>query len=119
MELEVAIPVGPAKLSGNLSIPSDPRGIALFAHGSGSSRYSPRNLFVARQLHQTGMATLLFDLLTAAEEVTDLRSREHGLGWIEPELMQKTIDMTFSTNKPDKPLVAGNENVRFGTRARQ
>src|SRR5437899_830543 len=77
MELEVAIPAGPAKLSGNLSVPSDPRGIVLFAHGSGSSRYSPRNLFVARQLHQTGMATLLFDLLTAAEEVTDLRSREH------------------------------------------
>jgi len=77
MEHEVAIPAGPAKLSGNLSVPSDPRGIVLFAHGSGSSRYSPRNLFVARQLHQTGMATLLFDLLTAAEEVTDLRSREH------------------------------------------
>ena len=67
MEHEVAIPAGPAKLSGNLSVPSDPRGIVLFAHGSGSSRYSPRNLFVARQLHQTGMA----------EEVTDLRSREH------------------------------------------
>jgi len=54
-----------------LNIPKSPRGIVLFVHGSGSSRYSPRNQFVARILHNAGMATLLIDLLTAQEEEYD------------------------------------------------
>ena len=58
-------------LEGNLNIPDNPRGIVLFVHGSGSSRFSPRNQFVAQQLHQAGLATLLIDLLTPREEEED------------------------------------------------
>ncbi|MGA7521479.1 MAG: dienelactone hydrolase family protein [Acidobacteriaceae bacterium] len=62
------------RLCGDLHIPASPSGIVLFAHGSGSSRLSPRNQFVARQLQQTGLATLLLDLLTDSEEVLDERT---------------------------------------------
>jgi alpha-beta hydrolase superfamily lysophospholipase len=58
-------------LSGDLEIPEEAVGIVLFAHGSGSSRHSPRNQFVARALREAGAATLLFDLLTQAEETDD------------------------------------------------
>ena len=54
-------------LPGSLFVPADPIGIVLFAHGSGSSRHSPRNVAVARRLHGLGLATLLFDLLTEEE----------------------------------------------------
>lgn len=57
-----------ASVSGRLTIPRHPRGIVVFAHGSGSSRHSPRNRFVAQVLQSAGLATLLFDLLTDAEE---------------------------------------------------
>ena len=67
----VAIPVGAVKLVGELVIPSDPRGLVLFAHGSGSGRRSPRNRFVAEELRLRGLGTLLFDLLTAGEEKRD------------------------------------------------
>ena len=59
------------KLEGFLNIPKHPSGVVLFAHGSGSSRYSPRNQFVARVLHDAGIATLLVDLLTVREEEYD------------------------------------------------
>ena len=58
-------------LEGNLNIPENPRGLVLFVHGSGSSRFSPRNQFVARQLESAGLATFLIDLLTAREEEED------------------------------------------------
>ncbi len=58
-------------LEGNLSLPENARGLVLFAHGSGSSRHSPRNQFVARVLQEAGLATLLIDLLTAPEEAED------------------------------------------------
>jgi len=57
----------PLGLEGLLGVPPDPRGIVLFAHGSGSSRFSPRNNFVAERLRDAGLATLLFDLLTEPE----------------------------------------------------
>ncbi|MGA2601293.1 MAG: dienelactone hydrolase family protein [Bryobacteraceae bacterium] len=60
---------------GNLTIPDGARGIVLFAHGSGSSRHSPRNRFVASELQRDGLATLLIDLLTPDEEETDWRTR--------------------------------------------
>lgn len=63
-------------LEGNLNIPTDARGIVLFAHGSSSSRHSPRNQFVARTLNHAGLATLVIDLLTAEEEAVDRRTRE-------------------------------------------
>jgi dienelactone hydrolase len=58
-------------LAGDLTIPGGARGLVVFAHGSGSSRKSPRNRFVARALAARGLATLLFDLLTAQEEMRD------------------------------------------------
>jgi len=72
----VSIPVDTVSLEGNLSIPAEAVGIVLFAHGSGSSRHSPRNRFVAQTLRDGGLATLLIDLLTSDEEATDLRTRE-------------------------------------------
>jgi dienelactone hydrolase len=71
---EVHIPAGRATLAGNLNIPVNATALALFAHGSGSSRHSPRNQFVARTLNETGLATLLFDLLTPEEELVDTRT---------------------------------------------
>src|SRR5438067_5677859 len=66
------VPVGNnITLEGNLKIPENPRGVVLFAHGSGSSRHSPRNQFVAQVLHEAAFATLLIDLLTADEEEQD------------------------------------------------
>ena len=73
---EVQIPAGRIALSGNLSLPEGATALVLFAHGSGSSRHSPRNQFVARTLNNAGLATLLFDLLTQKEEAIDTQTRE-------------------------------------------
>jgi pimeloyl-ACP methyl ester carboxylesterase len=70
----IRIPIGRAQLEGELTIPAGARGIVLFAHGSGSSRHSPRNQFVARVIHESGNGTLLFDLLTRSEEIEDERN---------------------------------------------
>lgn len=67
----VSIPVANRSLDGDLFVPIEPRGIVLFAHGSGSSRHSPRNRFVAHALQERGLATLLMDLLTQKEEIVD------------------------------------------------
>jgi dienelactone hydrolase len=64
----VRIPANGINLEGALVVPSGARGVVLFAHGSGSSRHSPRNNFVAQVLHKAGMATLLMDLLTREED---------------------------------------------------
>ena len=69
----VEIPFDQGRLMGDLAIPARARGIVVFAHGSGSSRHSPRNRFVADVLREGGLATLLVDLLTPAEEVVDER----------------------------------------------
>ena len=71
---DVEIPVGAHRLEGMLSIPEEPLALVIFAHGSGSSRFSPRNLYVARTLNEHRIATLLFDLLTPAEEEADQRN---------------------------------------------
>ena len=70
-ETPVRVDVGPALLAGDLVVPAEARGIVLFAHGSGSSRRSPRNRAVAATLQDARMATLLVDLLTADEERVD------------------------------------------------
>jgi len=70
----VRIGAGGVTLEGNLSLPKGASGIVLFAHGSGSSRHSPRNRYVARLLNQANLATLLVDLLTSDEETIDLRT---------------------------------------------
>jgi pimeloyl-ACP methyl ester carboxylesterase len=71
----VIIPAG-VMLAGDLTIPSGAHGLVVFAHGSGSSRFSPRNQQVAAHLHDGGFGTLLFDLLTAEEESIDARTGE-------------------------------------------
>ena len=65
---EIRVLAGPVSVAGHLTIPENPRGIVVFAHGSGSSRHSPRNRYVAEVLNGAGLATLLFDLLTPNEE---------------------------------------------------
>jgi dienelactone hydrolase len=74
-EQTVQVVAGRVTLEGTLAIPPDARGVVLFAHGSGSSRHSPRNRFVAEALREGGLATLLVDLLTTEEEAVDIRTR--------------------------------------------
>ena len=74
MNREVRLPAAAAELVGDFWVPSPLQGIVIFAHGSGSSRKSPRNRFVAERLQQAGFATLLIDLLTQEEEALDLET---------------------------------------------
>ena len=67
IERPVVIPAGAVRLSGDVAIPAGAEGLVLFAHGSGSSRFSPRNRMVAAELRRSGVGTLLFDLLTDRE----------------------------------------------------
>jgi putative phosphoribosyl transferase len=71
----VRIPVNSDLIEGNLVVPSGSKGVVLFAHGSGSSRFSPRNQYVAEVLNKVDLATLLIDLLTQEEEEVDMRTR--------------------------------------------
>ena len=73
----VHVNAGRAVLEGNLVVPADATGVVVFAHGSGSSRHSSRNQFVARELQERRLATLLIDLLTSAEEQVDALTRHH------------------------------------------
>jgi dienelactone hydrolase len=72
----VTVPAGGAALTGDLDLPPDARAVVLFAHGSGSSRHSPRNREVAAGLRTAGLGTLLIDLLSEEEERQDLRTAE-------------------------------------------
>jgi len=71
LEQAISFPSGNIRLEGELKVPQGATGIVLFAHGSGSSRHSPRNQYVARTIRQAGVGTLLFDLLTKEEEAVD------------------------------------------------
>src|SRR5438309_11223276 len=77
MIAQISIPAGAANLDGTLTVPDGAKTLVLFVHGSGSSRHSPRNQFVARTLNAAGLATLLFDLLTPEEEAVDMRTAQH------------------------------------------
>ena len=74
---DVEVTAGPVELGGFLAVPAGARGIVIFAHGSGSSRHSPRNRRVAEHLLAGGLATLLIDLLTSEEDERDAVTREH------------------------------------------
>lgn len=76
MQTAVEVSAAGARLAGDLVVPDGARGVVLFAHGSGSSRHSPRNREVADGLQRTGFGTLLMDLLTPDEERIDVRTRE-------------------------------------------
>ncbi|HKM57693.1 MAG TPA: dienelactone hydrolase family protein [Chthoniobacterales bacterium] len=90
--LEVRIPCAAVTLEGTLAFPPGAKGVVVFAHGSGSSRYSPRNQFVARVLRESGNGTLLFDLLTAEEEIEDniTRSLRFDIGLLARRLAEVT-----------------------------
>jgi len=97
---EVTIEAGDARLEGILSIPRGAKGIVLFAHGSGSSRRSPRNRYVAQELQSKKIATLLFDLLTREEESSDQLTGE--LRFNIPFLAGRLIDATqWILRRPD------------------
>lgn len=97
---EVSIDVEGATLQGTLLIPKGARGLVLFAHGSGSSRHSPRNRHVAEVLHSRRIATLLFDLLTREEESIDRYTGE--LRFDIPFLAKRLVDATqWITSNPD------------------
>ncbi len=73
----VQIPIGETLLHGDLRIPRDVCGMVVFVHGSGSSRFSPRNRYVAEELAKRGLGTLLLDLLTEEEQRTDLNTMQY------------------------------------------
>lgn len=74
IEESLKIPVAGVVLEADIDVPESPQGVVLFAHGSGSSRHSPRNRYVAGELRRSGLATVLADLLTAPEEQLDART---------------------------------------------
>lgn len=100
----VYITSGPIRLEGSLSVPDGAEGIVLFAHGSGSSRHSPRNTYVAQVLRKAGLATLLMDLLTRDEDI-DYETRfdigllaerlEAATGWITEEDSTKRLRIGY------------------------
>lgn len=87
---DVQIPARAVLLDGTLTIPPNTQGIVLFAHGSGSSRHSPRNRYVAQVLNTAGLATLLMDLLTRDEEAIDIQTRQlrFNIGLLAERLVQ-------------------------------
>jgi putative phosphoribosyl transferase len=92
MNLPVTIPIGRRSLEGDLALPPNPLGIVLFAHGSGSSRKSVRNKYVAGILNGVGVGTLLFDLLRSEEELLDgaTRALRFDIGLLATRLAEAT-----------------------------
>jgi putative phosphoribosyl transferase len=99
-----------ATLDADLSLPDAAVGLVLFAHGSGSSRFSPRNRHVAQQLNEAGLATVLADLLTPAEEAVDERTRH--LRFDIDLLAQRLVDATAWLGR--QPQTAGLSIGHFG-----
>src|SRR5437763_353241 len=97
---DVQIASGAATLEGELSVPAGAQGVVLFAHGSGSSRHSPRNQYVARVLRAAGVGTLLFDLLTREEEAVDIYTRH--LRFDIQLLAGRLVDATNWLKQPDE-----------------
>jgi pimeloyl-ACP methyl ester carboxylesterase len=114
---EVRIPTGPAWLYGDLGLPAHPRGLVLFAHGSGSGRHSARNRQVARHLEKAGLATLLFDLLTAEEEQVDVRTREHRFNIALLTRRMETAVAWTRTQPPVRHLALGLFGASTGSAA--
>jgi putative phosphoribosyl transferase len=114
---EIAIAIGRTTLRGSLCRPPSAQALVLFAHGSGSGRLSPRNRAVAKYLSDAGLATLLFDLLTAEEEAVDLVTRElrFNIGLLAERLAQAT---QWVLRHPDlKSLMVGYFGASTGAAA--
>ena len=103
---EVRIPARAAMLEGELRAPPGARSIVVFAHGSGSSRFSPRNQSVAQKLRENGFATLLFDLLTAEEEAIDRVTRyfRFDIGLLAERLTDATLWILNDTDLREMPI---------------
>ena len=103
---QVTVTAGTVQLDGNLNIPKRAFGVVLFAHGSGSSRLSPRNQYVAHTLQQQGLATLLIDLLTADEEQHEARTRHlrFDIGLLTGRLIAATDWLKENSDTQELPL---------------
>ncbi len=114
---EVVIDVEGVTLEGTLVVPTDAQGVVLFAHGSGSSRHSPRNRYVAQVLQSQGIGTLLFDLLTRREELMDQRSGE--LRFDIPFLARRLVGATrwIANNAGTRDLKVGYFGASTGAAA--
>ena len=93
---QVDIPVGQVTLTGDLSVPENAKGLVIFSHGSGSSRLSTRNRFVAEHLQRSGFATLLFDLLTPQED------EKYDNRFNIPLITQRLVDATNWVMKDER-----------------
>jgi putative phosphoribosyl transferase len=124
LERTVSIETDDVTLEGTIGVPTEATGIVLFAHGSGSSRFSPRNRFVARVLRDAGLGTLLLDLLSPAEEEVDEVTRHHrfdiqmlanrlvvAIDWLarEPETEHRSIGLFGASTGGGAALVAAAE----------
>ena len=103
-QTEMKIPIGNVEVDGTLTMPPGAKAVVLFAHGSGSSRFSPRNKYVAKEFNKAKIATLLFDLLTAEEEEIDVVTSQYRFNitllamrlvwvtkWLRNDLLTKTL----------------------------
>jgi putative phosphoribosyl transferase len=97
---------GVGSIEGTLRLPSDARGVVIFAHGTGSSRRSPRNRMVASHLNDARFATVLFDLLTAGEEAVDVRTRQlrFDIGLLARRVLAAADSVTARPDLSDLPL---------------
>ena len=123
VEEQVTIPIDPVRLDGSLVIPEGAAAIVVFAHGSGSSRHSPRNKFVAEILHKSGIGTLLFDLLTRKEDavyenrfdIPLLTDRLKGAtAWVKSRPLTKNLNIGYfgaSTGTASALRVAANPKM--------
>jgi putative phosphoribosyl transferase len=106
-EHEIRIPIddGSGSVAGSLAVPTIARGLVIFAHGSGSSRHSPRNRYVAHALQEGRFATLLMDLLTPAEDEEDRRSAEHRFNIsLLARRLGETVDWAETENVAKLPI---------------
>jgi pimeloyl-ACP methyl ester carboxylesterase len=109
----VPIPAGAAVVEGSLDMPLGARGLVLFAHGSGSSRFSPRNRFVAGRLREAELGTLLVDLLTEAEDADP--EKRFDIDFLTDRLERVTA--WFRDTFPDTPLPIGYFGASTGAAA--
>lgn len=110
-ERELRLDVGPhGSIVGDLRVPQAARGLVIFAHGSGSSRSSPRNRYVAEFLGRAGLATLLVDLLTASEETVDRRDARSRF---DIELLAERLSLAYDAAR-EWPRTAALRTAYFG-----
>jgi pimeloyl-ACP methyl ester carboxylesterase len=116
-KLEIKIPVGGVEVEGTLTLPPGAKGVVLFAHGSGSSRFSTRNMYVAKEFNKSNLGTLLFDLLTQKEEETDVVTAEYRFNI--PLLAERLIGATewLRNDPPTKKSAFGYFGASTGAAA--